>query len=75
MKQTAVEFLEEQLKVIIPINQFNDLLIKNAIHEAKEMEKQQIIDAYKISTSQFANEAEIVNPKSAKQYYNETFKK
>lgn len=75
MKQTAVEFLEEQLKVVIPINQFNDLLIQNAIHEAKEMYKKQITDAYKISTLQFSNEAEIVNPKSAEQYYNETFKK
>lgn len=40
MKQTAVEFLEEQLKVVIPINQFNDLLIQNAIQEAKKKEKE-----------------------------------
>ena len=40
MKQTAVEFLEEQLKVVIPVNKFNDLLIQNAIQEAKKKEKE-----------------------------------
>jgi hypothetical protein len=43
--------------------------------KAKEMEKQQIIDAYMGGTAQFANDARIDYPKSAEQYYNETFKK
>jgi hypothetical protein len=39
-----------------------------------QMEKQQIIDAYKISTYQFEVDAKI-NCRTAEQYYNETFKK
>ena len=39
-----------------------------------EMEKQQIINAYKDSTSQFSVDARIDYPKSAEQYYNEQFK-
>jgi hypothetical protein len=60
MKQTAVEWLQEQLKI-------NNYLSENAhwlIDEAKEMEKQQIITAY--------NKA--VPFKFGKEYYNETFK-
>ena len=43
------------------------------IQQAKEMEKQQIIDAYMGDTAQFANDARIDYPKSAEQYYNETY--
>jgi hypothetical protein len=39
-----------------------------------QMEKQQIIDAYRRSTYQFEVDAKI-NCRTAKQYYNETFKK
>jgi hypothetical protein len=38
------------------------------------MEQQQIIDAYKDSTSQFSVDARIDYPKSAEQYYNKKFK-
>lgn len=41
---------------------------------AKEMEKQQIIEAYRKSTYQFSVDAQIDCPKSVEQYYNETFK-
>lgn len=68
MKQTAVEWLESEM--LKP-----NLSVKYILEKAKEMEKQQIIEAYKTSTSQFANEAEIINHKSAEKYYNETFKK
>ena len=60
MKQTAVEWLVEQLDL--------DLDLKWAVNQAKEMEKQQIIDfAY-----YFRHEE--VTKKELEQYYNETFK-
>lgn len=34
-----------------------------------ELEKKQIIDAYYAGTAQFANDAEIVNPKTPEEYY------
>lgn len=40
-KQTAVEWLEEKIKLAKPDFKFDSL-----IREAKEMEKQQIIDAH-----------------------------
>jgi hypothetical protein len=67
-KQTAVEWLEEQLRMQTP------LYTKEQIIEiAKEIEKQQIIDSwdngyekgYGFLSSKFDN---------AEQYYNETFK-
>jgi HEPN domain-containing protein len=65
MKQTGVEFLVELL------NNLNDdfnLAFKDEINQAKEMEKQQIIDAY--------NNGQQIPPfEYAKQYYKETFNK
>jgi hypothetical protein len=65
MKQTAVEWLLEELVK----GDFDQQQI--AIKQAKEMEKQQIIDAYQ----QGFNNAYFANPLSKEQYYNETFKK
>lgn len=83
MKQTAVEWFEYNLKDNlgnIVINQ-NWELLENLIQQAKEMEKEQIMDAYEqgyrdgetnsntmnygIDISKFAD---------AKIYYNQTFK-
>jgi hypothetical protein len=69
MKQTAVEWLLDQLE-----NQVSDdgkqtmsLKVTGFLREqAKEMEKQQIIDAYEKGKYSFGKDAE--------QYYNETFK-
>jgi hypothetical protein len=65
MKQTAVEWLVEQLPIRI-INSYQSEIIK-----VLEMEKQQIIDAYveggRKGFNEFADDYE--------QYYNETFKK
>ena len=62
MKQTAVEWFEQQLDDL-------DIEIPFSIFEqAKEMEKQQIIDAYREAiTNGFYDE-------DAEEYYNETFK-
>ena len=60
MKQTAVEWLEREL---IGENGIN--VLKDVFEQAKEIEKQQIIDAYNKNPNYFD---------SAEQYYNETFK-
>ena len=67
MGQTAVEFLEEKIKKYDVLY----FLMCLWFDEAKEMEKQQIIDAYQ----QGFNNAYFNNPLSKEQYYNETFNK
>jgi len=61
MKQTAVEWLIEELKKVHHTTE-------TMIMYAKKLEKQQIIEAYK-----FGIQDEYVI--GAKQYYNKTFKK
>ena len=74
MKQTAVEYLLEEFSAIIGRVNFTvtqDLFIRDAVIKAKEMEKEQIIDAFK--------EGNLYHGWALKhepeQYYNETFKK
>ena len=64
MKQTAVEWLEQQL--------FNKLgkFTKGDIDQAKEMEKDQICEAYAIGGSPLLGPWEF-----GEDYYNETFNK
>jgi len=77
MKQTAVEWLENKFKeelvlinsadgyhIFIRVEKFDELL-----NQAKEMEKEQIMDAYNDGYSDSDNE-NLTN----KQYYNETYK-
>jgi hypothetical protein len=66
MKQTAVDWLVEQLKGKSQSITWNEIFNK-----AKEIEKEQIIDAYQ----QGFNNAYFSDPLSKEQYYNETFKK
>ena len=82
MKQTAVEFLHSEYKRI-----FGDVLVKpsqaiemaDALAQAKEIEKQQIIEAYIECKRQYLLQGNCYPPqfvfKEAEQYYNETFKK
>ena len=62
MKQTAVEWLEEKAKQFVI-----DLDLLVYFQQAKEMEKQQIMDSW-IATD---NELQRI---AAEKYYNETFK-
>lgn len=64
MKQTAVEWLVEQITD-------GDISARQAIQQAKEMEKKQIIQAYET-----AMETDIYNEplKIGKDYYEQTFK-
>jgi hypothetical protein len=71
MKQTAVEWLESNLPTA-----FKDLTInKQLIEQAKEMEKQQIIDAHgnKIKKSGSISNATYIL--TGKEYYETTFNK
>jgi hypothetical protein len=80
MKQTAVEWLEEQLTEV-DYNCINKTFLQNdkslagykmreLFEKAKEMEKEQIIDAINFGDER----GKITTYKSAEQYYNETFK-
>lgn len=71
MKQTAVEWLVEQL-------QQNKFITESQIYIAKEMEKEQILDAIIISEKEHIIQGNVYPPQfvvdKAKKYYNETFK-
>ena len=74
MKQTAVEYLVEQIKEYDFSTRDNTYLIeipvwiwKEKVEQAKEMEKEQIIDAYK-----YGNQSDVYF--KPEQYYNETYK-
>jgi hypothetical protein len=78
--KTAIEWLDEQLQ-IMDSKSFNNLIqiemgrdnYKEVIEEAKEMEKQHIVDAHLKGQREdidFINEAK----QEAEQYYNTTFK-
>lgn len=63
---TAVEWLQELIECGADLEQ-----IKKSLPKAKEIEKQQIIDAFKRGTINEMNGIEEIN---SEQYYNETFK-
>jgi len=72
MNKTAVEWLIDQL---IPKDQHEGIM--DIIQEAKEMEKQQIIDAYRKGFSEgvcFGVSPTGYNHISADEYFNKTFK-
>ena len=66
MKQTAVEWLIKQLYPTISIR-LSDVYIKELIDKAKEIEKEQIIDAFIDGDVSKFNE-------TAEKYYSKTFK-
>ena len=74
MKQTAVEWLKMQLEIRSGIKEItvDSTTFEELCEQAKEMEKQQIIDAvvWFDDTSRRPYEIEI----DVEQYYNETFK-
>jgi hypothetical protein len=77
MKQTAVEWLVQELE---EHHVFYDIKNTNAYQVAKEMEKQQIIDArdngFKESGEGWNGDFEItIEQINSVQYYNETFNK
>lgn len=70
MKQTAVEWLDSQIDFLHKYMSECDRI--NLFKQAKEMEKQQIIDACNLQGSDYRGMP--TYNKSGEQYYNETFK-
>lgn len=71
MKNTAVEWLELNMETLLMDGyKFNSEEAYNLYDQAKEMEKQQIIDAYDKSYM----DRYYYNGKNGVQYYNKTFK-
>jgi hypothetical protein len=68
-KQTSVDFLIEEFSAILGKVNFTamqGLLMKDAVEKAKEMEKEQIIEAH--GAKQYHKTV------NGEQYYNETYK-
>ena len=71
-KQTAIEWLVKTINYqidYIPIKHWDS--IRDIIQEAKEMEKEQIVEAY--DAGLFDGTMDDVNDRMHKQYYNETY--
>jgi len=73
MKQTAVEFLEKELNELLVLFSTKWDKVNKAIEQAKELEKQQIIDAW--DDGGFGGGQFTTTHDTAEQYYNETFNK
>lgn len=71
MKHTPVEWLEEELKANLTkiILQYDDELIEDLFTKAKEMEKEQIIEAWNNGYDELDRAAS-----TPYKYYNETYK-
>ena len=65
-QQTAVEFAVEKLEKFIPSGK--QLAILAILEQAKEMEKEQIVNSWDLSRR------DIDYPANGEQYYNETYK-
>ena len=73
MKQTAVEWLAEQITTVKW--KMSDVTDRNSIIEqAKAMEREQIIDAYLKDIGKVTIDKALVHWDKAEEYYNETFK-
>ena len=75
-KQTAVEWLINEFSEILgPLETkpIQDLLMVDAIKQAKEMEKQQIINACEAGFDDGCGFIEDIKYKNAEQYYKETY--
>lgn len=68
MKQTALEWLESRISILIPEDIGSQLMFKSNIAKAKEMEKQQIIDAVD-------GHPLFARPFEGTDYYDEVYKK
>ena len=67
-KQTAVEWLVEQFDLTS-----DSPIIKNVVNQAKAMEKEQIIDAYRDGRSDQHSKERIFYNRNAVYYYTSTY--
>ena len=77
--KTAVEFLVKEFSDMLgplDIKPMQDLLLVDAIKRAKEMEKEQIIEAFAKGSNEESDYHgfQFITPDKAIEYYNETFK-
>jgi hypothetical protein len=70
---TAVEWLEKEIEGLDTAMSFH--YFKDKINQAKEMEKQQIIDARLSAPSELVTYSKTTYLKEAEQYFEETFNK
>jgi hypothetical protein len=82
MKQTAVEWLVEELSDVLgpmDTNSIRDLLLTDAINRAKEIEKEQMLKTFtesrviSVECAVWNCEGDRRKWESFEQYYNETF--
>lgn len=71
MKQTAVEWLEQRIRVVLTYEQ--DVLFDEVFDQAKEMERQQIMTAFTQGDIFGADYYDGINI-TEENYYNQTFK-
>jgi hypothetical protein len=69
--KTAVEWLQQEviLQTNLPLNLENVLVFNKLIEQAKEMEREQIMDAYNQGSNDYGSQCY-----QPEQYYKETFK-
>ena len=73
MKQTAVEWLAEQITTLKW--KMSDITDRNSmIEQAKAMEKEQIIESYCVGCAEIIKDNSIFPRETSEKYYNETFK-
>jgi hypothetical protein len=75
MKQTAVDYLFDKLSTLYP---FKDALLeKRALQEAKAMEKEQIVDAFKNGRISCLDSTsnKVTKAIHSQDYYNQTYQK
>ena len=72
MKKTAVEWLQERISIGLTYEQ--EVLFEGLFHQAKEMEKQQIIEAHGNKLKKSKDEGNYEYWFSGEDYYNKTFK-
>jgi hypothetical protein len=75
MKQSAVEWLKEQIEKNALIKPYRELGFSMLLEQAKEMEKQQIIDAHGNKEKKSGGVSNATYILTGEEYYNETFKK
>ena len=71
-KQTAVQWFNDE--IIIHLNFDQRLYLKDILKQAKEMEKEQIMEAHGDERDYLSDYGNFITI-SAEQYYNETYKK
>ena len=71
-KQSSIEFLLTELDIPKLISREKLIMAGEVVRQAKEMHKQEIIDAIKFGQDNYSDTT-IEDKEIAEQYYNETF--